>query len=381
VRTSSYFAVWALLLLFPCLVKAAPDLRTLRNNHFEVIGLHPRSVSFVNELSQYSIQIAERYLDREQLSFPQRILISLRPEEHAHFEGPYQIRLAARGSVQLDLRWETSMTLQQTCAAISEALLTQYVVYNYGPSALDSLRAWPVAALGYDVYLSLRPAEFANLLSHSRMQQVPPLVQVLQDLQGSSQSPRNKSASYGYWLLLAMKSSALPRGVLRSLFQQALAGKDIEEALTEVIQPSEPTAAALSSQNWWIEHLNAMFQREYEAVESMEVSQAWLRALVDFGQPLKLESGEVKLDLRSLWTYRDRPELREQLQARYEILRLRMVRVNPAYYNTARSLGALFENLLNDVPSHKYLHSMVIYLSDWEDSKEMQETIENKLNF
>jgi hypothetical protein len=362
------------------LAKAAPELRTLQNDHFEVIGLHPRSVSFVNELSKYTIQIAERYVNREQLNFPQRILISLRPEAHAHFEGAYQIRLAARSAVQLDLRWEASMTLQQTCAAISEALLVQYVVYNYGSSALDSLRAWPVAALAHDVYLSLRPAEFVDLLRNSRLQQAPPIAHILQDLQAPIASPHFKSDSYGYWLLLSMKSSALPRGVLRSLYQQALSGGDIEDALTAVIQSSEPTAGAISAQDWWTERLNAIFQREYEAVESMETSQAWLQALVNFDQPLKLESKEVKLNLRTLWTHRDRPELHQQLQARYEILRLRMTRVNPAYYNTARSLGALFETLLSDSSSHQYLHSMVIYLSDWEDAKEMQASIQARLN-
>ena len=68
------------------------------------------------------------------------------------------------------------------------------------------------------------------------------------------------------------------------------------------------------------------------------------------------------------------------MQARYEILRLRMARINPAYYNPAHSLGVLFESILNDESAHKYLHSLTIYLSDWVDAKEMQDSLENILN-
>jgi len=56
-------------------------------------------------------------------------------------------------------------------------------------------------------------------------------------------------------------------------------------------------------------------------------------------------------------------------------LLLRMARINPAYYNPARSLGVLFESILQETPSHLYLHHLTIYLSDWEDAKEMQAEI------
>ena len=74
------------------------------------------------------------------------------------------------------------------------------------------------------------------------------------------------------------------------------------------------------------------------------------------------------------------PKVQELVQARYEILRLRMTRVNPAYYNSALSLGELFEGILNDESSYKYLHSLTMYLSEWVDAKEMQDSLENILD-
>ena len=89
---------------------------------------------------------------------------------------------------------------------------------------------------------------------------------------------------------------------------------------------------------------------------------------------------ELNLDLRAIWTHRAKPEVQELVRARYEILRLRMTRINPAYYNSALYLGALFEGILNGESSHKYLHSLTIYLSEWVDAKEMQESLENILD-
>ena len=181
-----------------------------------------------------------------------------------------------------------------------------------------------------------------------------------------------------------MKSGSLERTVLRSLYQQAIAGIDIEEALAAALWASQPTAELLSVQTWWEQQLGFIFGQEYEVVETMEVSREWLATLGRFDTWLNPGSQEateeLKLDLRAIWTHRAKSEVQELIQARYEILRLRMVRINPAYYNSAHSLGVLFESILNDELAHKYLHSLTIYLSEWVDAKEMQESLENILN-
>ena len=360
--------------------QSVSGLRSLSNDHFDVIGLHMRSVSYVNELSAFSVQIAERYLPREGLTFPSNILISLRPGEHVDFVGDYRIRLAERGSIQVDLRWEDSMTLERSCYAISEALLVQYAIYNYGTKAPDKIRSWTIDALANDVYISLRSAEFADLLKAAQEMDVPQLTEILEPSRSGLAVP----SAAGYWLLQTMKSSTFDRTALRSLFQQAIAGVDIEESLTATIQLSQPTAELLSAQTWWVQQLSLIFGQEYEVVETMKVSHEWLAKLGRFDVPLILglqpENEELKLDLRAIWTHRAMPQVQELVQARYEILRLRMTRVNPAYYNSALSLGDLFEGILNDESSHKYLHSLTMYLSEWVDAKEMQDSLENILD-
>jgi hypothetical protein len=350
------------------------------NEHFDVIGLHSRSVSHVNELSALSIQIAERYLPPEGLAFPANILISLRPKDHVDFKGDCRISLAERGSVQVDLRWEDSITLERTCYAISEALLVQYAIYNYGTEASNLLRSWTISALANDIYLTLRPAVFADLLKTAQETEATELTGILEPTRSGLAVP----TAAGYWLLQTMKSGTLERPVLISLFQQAIAGIDIEEALTAAIVPKQSTNELLTVETWWVQELNLIFDQNYEVLETMGVSREWLAALGHFSTPLIIDPQgvrkELNLDLRAIWTHRERPEIQELVRARYEILRLQMTRINPAYYNAALSLGVLFEDILSDESSHKYLHSLTTYLSEWLDAQEMQESLENILD-
>jgi hypothetical protein len=334
----------------------------------------------VNELSARSVKIAERYLPSKGMTFPTNILISLMPEGHVDFKGDYRIRLAERGSVQVDIRWEDSMSLERCCYAISEALLVQYAIYNHGIEASNMLRSWTIDALANDIYLSLRPSEFIDLLKTAQETEAPELTGILEPTRSGLAVP----TAAGYWLLQTMKSGTLERPVLISLFQQAIAGIDIEEALTAAIVPKQSTNELLTVETWWVQELNLIFDQNYEVLETMGVSREWLAALGHFSTPLIIDPQgvrkELNLDLRAIWTHRERPEIQELVRARYEILRLQMTRINPAYYNAALSLGVLFEDILYDESSQKYLHSLTTYLSEWLDAQEMQESLENILD-
>ena len=354
---------------------AESKLRTVRNNYFEVVGLDLRSVTYVNELSAFAVQIAQRYLEREGMAFPQPILISLRPEAHVDFEGDYRIRVRERNSVQLDLRWEESMTLPLATRTIAEALLLQYSIFNFGTEASKSIRAWPIEALSAEVYYGLRPGIFLEFLNRRRAQPELSLTELAETLRATV-SPASDD---GYWLFAAMKTSSLKRAAVVALFQQALAGIDIEEGLTAALPASDLSAETVSGQAWLSGQIGALLEQEYNVIESMDISRAWLQALASLDEPIALESGDEKLNLRSLWTHRLDPSVQELVRARYEILLLRMGRVNPAYFNPARSLGVLYEGILTGVPAHEYLHYLTLYLSDWEDAKRMQAEVEDFL--
>jgi hypothetical protein len=353
-------------------IHAAPELRSVRNAHFETIGLHQRSVSYVNELSLFTMQVAERYLKPEGMAYPQPILVSLRPDAHADFEGDYRIRVVGRSAVELDVRWETGLTLEHTCYIMVEALLVQYALYNHGPDADERIKVWAIAALAGEVYMGLRPAEFVQRVQGVREVGLPALEFSTQSVRAHKDSPQ----TVGYWLLLAMKADGMSRQNISSFFQQALAGIDVKDALAAVLQPVHSDEAPIEAQSWWGEQVEQILKSEYEVIETMEASRMWMSALGNFALPVEVDSAQIELNLRTIWTHRQAPEVVEMIRARQELLRIRIRRVNTAYFNAAKSLGALYQGLLDDLPSHKYTHLLAIYLSDWEDAKAMQRTID-----
>lgn len=343
---------------------ATQEVRSLSNAQFETVGLDFRSVSYLDELSLFIVQIAERHLEGESLDFPLPILVSLRPEEHVDFEGNYRIRIAERGAVHLDIRWEASLSLEQTCRALVEALVVQYAVFNLGPDSLSQIRAWPVEALSTEVYLALRPAMFVELLADTQVDQNSSLTVVSEEMLSGAK----RDSSAGYWLMQVINAQSTSQSIDRDIFRAAVAGADVEGALVSAFLPNELT----TGQDWWAGEMKSLLGRDYEALESMQISRAWIEPLTRFDQVIELETGEVQLNLRSLWTHREDPLVRSLIQARYEILRLRISRVNPAYFNTARSLGLLYESLLKESAYHTYVHTLAVFLSDWEDTKDMQ---------
>jgi hypothetical protein len=81
-----------------------------------------------------------------------------------------------------------------------------------------------------------------------------------------------------------------------------------------------------------------------------------------------------------LWTQRDHQALRAILTARCEIIALRLERVNPAYFNSAQSLGALYETALNSNRRFEFIHAFAAYLSDWEDTKQLHDMTDELLD-
>lgn len=344
---------------------AEKKLYSAENTQFEFVGLHQRSVSYIEELSRYVVAVGERYLDRDALQFPQRILVSLKPSGYIDFEGDYSVRVGERGFVNLDLRWEDSLSLLAACRALSEALLVRYSIFNFGQSGPDFLPKWPATAIGTKAYLILRPVQSSLLVDLLQPETTPKVEQVLKRKWSDPVEDLN-----GYAFLVAMEQSGLERQQIRRLLARNISGKNISEALDSLIQPDDPAAEGLSLNDWWRGSFSRLLAPVGEPMESMEVSRAWIEALVNLAN-----TDYKELNMGQLWGERDNKGLRQLIEARYEILRLRIIRVNPAYFNAARALGALFETYLNGDKRHKYMHRLTGFLGDFEDSRELEETV------
>lgn len=350
--------------------QSSSRLAAVEGHYFEIVGTDQRSVSFANALGSHVVELCAGYLQAGSHAFPQRIFVALRPDDRVDFEGDYRIRIGDRGAVTLDFRWEASLSFETVCRAFAEAYVVRYSNFNYGPEANERVRVWAVSALGAQSYLSLRPAQQVQYIQQVRDSGLPAVSPLLElDLSTADQS--QIASRFGYWVLFALRERGLNRSDLGVLLDQAIAGMNVAETLETIIAPAAPGQPAVDLEAWWLSQMDTFLSLDYDQYETMDVSRDWIDELTDF-DIYRAEGGELG-NLRTLWTHRNDAALRSVLSARSEIIRFRLERVNPAYFNAARSLGALYETTLEAGQAHEFIHAFASYLSDSEDTKRLHE--------
>lgn len=371
-RLHPRIVVCLLLGLLPLIGVAQGDdrLSFVEGRSCEVVGTDHRSVSFANTLGEYVVEQCTSYLKAGSHEFPQRLFVALRPKERVEFAGDYQIQVGARGQVSLNLRWESDLALETLCRALVEAYLVRYVNFNYGPGASDHLRYWAVSALASQCYLSLRPALQGIYLQEALAEEVLPL-EVLLELDLATAYQRALSARQGYWVLYALRQHGLTRNDLGVLLDQGVAGRDVSVPLQSRIRPAGDDAQAITLDAWWQAQMARALAEESEYYDALDVSRTWLEALANF-DAYRASGAELK-DLMQLWMQREDEALRAVIEARREIIAIRIARVNPAYFNAAQSLGALYETALHSERKFEFIHAFTAYLTDWEDAKNLHE--------
>lgn len=330
-----------------------PALRSAENRWFEIVALDVRSIGYMEMLSRQVVEGSFAYLDGRRMDFPQRILVQLRPPAYVDFEGPYRVRIGEGGFISLDLRWANALDLETCCRALSEALILRYVYFNFGPGGVDRVPRWTIAALGSEVFFTLRPALFpADVGDFGAW----PLAEVI-----SRKWTAREPEDGGDLLIRALAQSGVSAAMIRSIYQRALVGEALEPHLAEALDLAPEGLEA-----WWQSARGDAGKVSSTAFEHLGDSREWIQALSDF------EMEGERVNLRQLWDRRGESAVRDLVSARLEILRIRILRVNPAYFNAARSLGVLFETILESERPHEYIGSLSKYLGDLENAREIE---------
>jgi hypothetical protein len=378
-RVYRLFVCCSMLALLPLdgLAQSAARLASVVGRHFEIVGTDQRSVSCANTLGTRVANLCKRYLGAGKHTDSQSIFVALRPDAHAEFEGHYRVRIGERGGVTLDFRWDESLSLETACHAFAEAYIARYAYFNYGPQAPARVRFWAVSAFGTQSYLSLRTAQKIHYLQDARASGFPALAPLL-DLDVASAAHSQVSPRLGYWLWLALRESGLRRSAIGDLFDQAIAGMNVADQLQTSIAVDPKEQSTIGLETWWRSQTDRLLARDYDQCERMEVSRDWIAELADFDR--YRAAGRHFENLRSLWTHRNDEVLRAVLSARCQIIRLRLERVNPAYFNAARSLGALYETTLKAERKYEFMHALAAYLSDTQDTRRLHELTHDLLD-
>ena len=344
--------------------------------HFEIVAPDQASLSKTVRLAEHVARTAERLLGAGvPARFPQRVLVRLRPEPPSESGKHYAVRTEAGGFVTLTLRWHRGLTLEQTTLALADGFLARLAILEGGPEGAARMRRWVAEAVGVESYLALRSAEVAGFWREQRATGRPDLGNMV-SAKGPGPRESATAARQGYWLLKALRRSGVPRGVIGELLRGGLMGRDTRAHLRQ-LPHSGAGGADLDADQWWRERWRGMAGERRALYESMDASREWIAAMADFGD----YGGEdaTPPNLRELWERREAPALREILRARRELIGLRLERVNPAYFNAARSLGALYETVLEAGEAHRFLRELTGFLGDFEDAKALHEAVDAAL--
>lgn len=310
--------------------------------------------------------------------FPQRILIALRPTEHVTFDTRYTIEVEEGGFVRADIHWDDALSLEMLCYCLMDAYLTRYALYSYGYEAPNQLKSWVVTALAMQTYMSLRPAAYIAWQENQKSQGVPGGPSLVESALEVRERDELLLSRLPFWLHYALKVDQIPQEDLVDLYELAIAGKNVQQRLIDLIQPTEPDADPLPLHVWWTSSLQGILGSRLERYETMEVSRAWLTRLAQFDD-FRKAGGELQ-SIRDLWKLREDPMLRETLEARRELILLHLDEVNPAYFNAAVSLGKLYDRALDAEYAHEYLFALTGYLGDIEDTKRMEQQVNAALD-
>lgn len=347
--------------------KLSASVLTSEDSYFEVVGMDGRSVGIVSQISKHIAKNCEKYMTQLPDGYPQRVLVILRPPSAFESMADYKTQVYSGGFVQIDFKWDESLDLETVCFGLTEAFVYRYAIYQYGSAGTKNCKYWPISALSSQSYLSLRSAQTDTYYEQLRTTGVPDLVTLLQLPQ--TNSSKIATGREGYWLLRTLRDQSIDRKQIARLIEYSIAGNNVGKLLQEFLLEQSPDTNDI--ENWWFASMGALAEVPFDRVESMHVSEEWIRNAVDFSAFQK-EAGREVEDIRALWKLRDTPSIREMLSARQALIALRIVRVNPAYFNAARSLALMYENILLSENSYEYLHAWTRYLGDFEDANRLQ---------
>lgn len=351
------------------LLSYAEEIVSVENPYFEVVGTDSRSVSYVGELATHIAAQCNQHLLNGEVTFPQKVFIALLPEARVDFPGAHRLSVGQQGFVRLDYRWNEQVDLKSLCLRITEAYLSRYSLYHYGPSAPKEMSAWSVHALALESYLQLHPALIVKLVEDSARGNPTKLADLLST--PASEPVGVEFSSDAYYLLNAFLQYSADRAVVRKLLEVSLSGVVSGEQILQNVLPVAPTETAIKLDSWWPLVREESLNSNSELYESMSDSSAWIARMIDFES--YTEGDEGKQNLRGLWASRQNADLRLILESRRDLIRLRLHAINPCYYNVAQSLGVCYELMLKeDVQEYRYTHALVKFLRDFDDAKEVE---------
>ena len=353
---------------------AVDKFQSIEGRYFEMVGLDADSLSAVHQIGERVSEVCHHYLSRLPETYPQRIFVALRPSKGKE-KVDYIVQTRVAGKTRVDFNWGPHLEMETVCRGLTEAFLKRYAYFNYGSNGPKRIKYFPISALASFVYLSLRPDQvvcYFDALQRIGMSDLNAIINSNYDT-----TIRLSSGREGYLLLDSLRNEGRSQVEITQLIEIGLAGLNGSDYLEHLLQPVLGKEPAMPISSWWQQRMEMYDSINPDQCESMDESMEFVGQLVKF--PDSQADGDKFGDLKNLWKFRDELVLREILEGRHGLISLWLSRVNPAYYNTAHSLGLLYEAVLEGKGIHRFYSALTGFLNDYKAARDFHQKVRKAL--
>ena len=316
--------------LTPLLLKAK-EIYTVESPFFIVAGEDYKSTKYVAGLGALLAEWGSSHLPQPE-QFTEPIVVRLPSTESSAFGDPsFSVFLEKTGRVSVTLIWNEALAVESVCEALSQAFLKKLAMGYYGHRSAEEVPYWIELALACELSLRIYPAmrDYWVGQVHSL-----PLLSAETILTARSDFPNKAVLQFNaYWFLRALDME-LSEKDLKGLLKSFLARGDpliaISYAFEDIFEDTE------AFEFWWTRQFKVTLQKNQPPVLSLESS----REQIFNWAVLVLETEKDSIES---WERRER--ITRDLDGLVQEIKLKLVRINPLYFNAALSLGQFLESL------------------------------------
>lgn len=341
------------------------------NEHFEIVSYDPISLSWMQHLSKVIAADIIHLAGFDESAIERKIIVELIPSESNHSLPHYRISLDSRGYHKLRMKWSEQLTIDVAIQALCKVYLQRYRYNTLGLEQTSQSIRWLQTAIQQWLYLRRFPTE--RLTFDQTLQQAPNY-NLEESLTVSVQSSKFQHSG---WECLALLELIRQRSPSKKSFQKTLIPFLGTRPLKPMLETIFPDLSNQALDKWWIAKREEVAITAFYLCESIEVSRSGLIELATF-QTLS-DPPQKLIDLNQLWHEREQPLRQSHLRARSIILQRRLKMINPAYFNAARALKAMFRSVLNQDTKIEFTHHLLEFQLLMDDTESMQDHIQQRL--
>ncbi|MBC2604024.1 hypothetical protein [Puniceicoccus vermicola] len=318
-----------------------PQIFEGRAGTFEFVAADQGSLQIARKIGRQVLEVCDGLLTPPLERIP-IITVKLAPDGSGNLEGQsYMLYQDIAGDYGLAIAWNENLSASLFTQVLTEAYLRQLVYTLSDRQRAEQVPAWLIAGANLEVQVGIRPALEEYLKELGKESEMVSLEEMVNKTDLDQLTPSERIASY--WFLQLVTRQLGKEKAIRNYFDSIVAGRSPLEVLLQLDEEIGTFPGGI--EGWWVIGFQDIVHRENGIVLPITRSAKQLLILdrfelIENGVPLITTSVE-------LWDLRKNATIKQSITNRLRDIESILPRVNPVFYNAFRSLGLVFQSLLD----------------------------------